>query len=87
MSKYLFVTGGSFGADYAAVSFEQKFKGSRLGLWTVANAAGKELDYENGELAFGYEALEMDDDTVDQIQSRMDYDDSKFENYYKVEEA
>lgn len=87
MSKYLFIDGGSFSADYAAVTFEDDFKGSKLELWNRSNEAGdKSLDYDENDVAFGYEAMELDEATVDQMQQRMDYDDSKHANYFKVEE-
>ena len=86
MSKYLYITGGSDYADYAAATFEQDFDGSRLGLWTLANAAGHALDYDNDDLYFGYEAMELDDATVKKMQEHMDYDGSKHANYFKVDE-
>ena len=86
--KYLYISGGDFDADYAASLFEQNFKGDRLELWNKAHAAGVEQDYEDEEndLYFGYEALEMDEKTVLEIQARMDYDNSKHADYFKVEQ-
>jgi len=81
VSKYLYIDGG----DYAAMVFEDEFKGSKLELWEKANKEGKQ-NYEDEEFYFDYEALEMDDATVEKIQERMDYDDSKHANYVKVEE-
>lgn len=86
MSKYLYISGGSFSSDYAALKFEQDFKGSRLALWDKAYDEGGEVDFEEGDLAFGYAALNLDENTVDEIQSRTDHDDMKHQNYYKVEE-
>ena len=85
MSKYLYVDGGGV-ADFAAVVFEDEFKGDRLELWNESNKAGKALEYDDGvEIYFEYEAMELDDSTVEQIQSRMDYDESKDANYFRVE--
>lgn len=88
MSKYLYIDGGSFCADYAAMIFEDNFPKERyLELWNKSNEAGKSLDYEDEKngLSFGYEARELDEDTVEQIKESMDYDSSKFENYFLVE--
>lgn len=82
MTKYLLINGD----DYAATIFEQDFKGDRLGLWNKSNEAGKTLTYEDEELYFDYKALELDEDTVEQMRDGMDYDHSKHENYVIVRE-
>lgn len=85
MSKYLFIDGSGLSLDYAALTFEDNFDHSRdLELWNKSNKAGKMLDYEEGDIAFSYEALDLDDDTMERILDNMDYDDSKHENYFKV---
>jgi hypothetical protein len=73
------------GSDYAACRFEDEFEGNKLELWNKSIKEGK-LEYDDGDFGFDYEALEMDDATVEEIQERMDYDDSKHANYIKVEE-
>lgn len=82
--KYLFIDGD----DYAAMVFEDNFKGDRLELWNKSNEAGETLSYENEaeDMYFDYEALDMDENTVIQMQNHMDYDDSKHANYFEVEE-
>lgn len=80
-SKYLRI----YGNDYAAVTFEDEFKGDRLEIWNKSKEAGKALEFETDDVYFEYEALTLDDDTVETIQENMDYDDSKHENYFKVE--
>lgn len=86
MSKYLYISGGGV-ADYAASSFEDDFEGDKLELWYKAKEAGKELEYddEDNGIYFWYEALELDDATVEQIQNRIDSDYSNHDNYFKVE--
>lgn len=81
MGKYLLVNGD----DYAAMVFEDEFKGDKKELWNKAKEAGKSLEFETDDMYFCYEALEMDDSTVEQFQDRMDYDSSKHENYFKVD--
>ncbi len=84
MSKYLYIDG----EDYAAVAFEGDFKGKAIDLWNKAHEAGKTLEYsdEDAEVFFCYEALELDDETINHVKTNMDYDDSKHANYFKVEE-
>jgi len=82
MAKYLLING----EDYAALTFEDEYKGDRLELWNKAKQAGKPLTFEDDDMYFDYSALELDESTVETMQDHMDYDDSKHQNYFKVEE-
>lgn len=88
MTKYLYVFGGGE-FDYAAVGFEEQISESqRYTLWYLANEAKKTLLYENKvrDVYFYYRALELDEKTVDELQSTADYDDQKNSRYFKVYE-
>lgn len=86
MSKYLYIDGGDAGADYAAVVFDQEFpKDKWLELWNKSKEAGKSLTYDENDVYFGYEAMDLDEDSVLEIQNNMDYDHSKFADYFLVE--
>lgn len=84
MTKILYV----YGEDYAALSFDNLVENGTLtakGLWDSGTGRyddGDENAFEHKTLEFG----EVDPKFIDWVQSEQDYDESKSNRFYVVED-